>query len=506
MKQKLFSLLFSLFLFQISCLNAKSHPFKKYYVSNSGNDLNYGSRKSPFKSISKINRIHPEAGDSIFFKGGETFKGSIQFWDLTGNRENKIVITSFGGGQAIIDAGDSNALMIDHCSFIIVQKINFKGAGRKTGNIKDGVLVSNSKDVDLKDLDISGFQKSGLLVYNSKLILISRIFSHDNGSAGITVEGAYGKRNSEGIMIRGCRVENNAGDPTNLTNHSGNGIVVGNCKKVVIEYCTATNNGWDMPRIGNGPVGIWAYEADNVIIQYCLSYHNKTSKGGADGGGFDLDGGVTHSIVQYCFSYDNHGAGFSIFQYWGAGSWHDNIFRYNISEDDGAISDSHGGLYIWNSSGDAKQFYSCKVYNNIIYNSKGSAISFSEKSNNNGFYYHDNIFVGRDSIIKGTDSVGKSVFKGNNWWSLQDKFNIKEIRDIKRWSLKTGIELVDGKVTGYNIQPRFKNAGHSTITSHEHLYKAFENYELLNKEAFPERLSHSISEVMVMVRKKSVQN
>jgi hypothetical protein len=45
------------------------------------------------------------------------------------------------------------------------------------------------------------------------------------------------------------------GDPSILNNHSGNGIVVGNAEKVTIEYCEAANNGWDMPRQGNGPVG-----------------------------------------------------------------------------------------------------------------------------------------------------------------------------------------------------------------------------------------------------------
>src|SRR5436190_17235380 len=135
-----------------------------------------------------------------------------------------------------------------------------------------------------------------------------------------------------------CRADNNPGDPTNLTNHSGNGIVVGNCRNVLIEYCTATNNGWDMPRIGNGPVGIWPYEADSVIIQHCISYRNKTAPGAADGGGFDLDGGVTNSVIQYCLSYENEGSGYGIFQYWSAGNWKNNTLRYCISINDGKIT------------------------------------------------------------------------------------------------------------------------------------------------------------------------
>ena len=206
-----------------------------------------------------------------------------------------------------------------------------------------------SSGIWVNDVNISGFQKSGLRVYSSQHINVNNIFAHDNGSAGITVEAPYQTRESSYIKILNCRAENNPGDPTNLTNHSGNGIVVGNCKNVTIDRCTATNNGWDMPRIGNGPVGIWAYEADSIIIQHCLSYKNKTSKGGADGGGFDLDGGVTNSIVQYNMSYDNQGSGYCIFQYWGASPWHNNTFRYNISENDGSVSDSQAGLYIWNT-------------------------------------------------------------------------------------------------------------------------------------------------------------
>ena len=80
-----------------------------------------------------------------------------------------------------------------------------------------------------------------------------------------------------------------------------------------------------MPRIGNGPVGIWADEASNVTIQYCISHPINTAKGAKDGGGFDFDGGITNSIIQYCLSYENQGAGYGLFQYAGASPWHNNV-------------------------------------------------------------------------------------------------------------------------------------------------------------------------------------
>ncbi|HTD39955.1 MAG TPA: right-handed parallel beta-helix repeat-containing protein [Mucilaginibacter sp.] len=451
---------------------------KVYYVSNSGNDENSGSKNKPFKSIIKINTLHLQTGDTVYFKAGQTFNGTLLLvHGINGSSKNPVVITSYGKEPASIDAKDSSAIKIYKASYLKIQNLKLVGSGRKTGNIKDGLAIINSDRVSVDHLDISGFQKSGLLIYSSQNVAADNVFVHDNGSAGITVEAPYQTRQSHNIRILNCRAENNPGDPTNLNNHSGNGIVVGDCRKVLIDHCTATNNGWDMPRIGNGPVGIWAYEADSVIIQHCLSYKNKTSKGGADGGGYDLDGGVTNSIIQYCMSYDNWGSGYCIFQYWGASPWYNNIFRYNISENDGTVSDSQAGLYVWNSSDDEKQFHDCEVYGNIIYNSKVAAICFSEKSESKGIRMYNNVFVGRDSLIRGKDKIGDVKYWGNDWWGIENKFNIDGIKDLKEWSAKSGLEQKDGKMTGLNIKPDFINPGHTTITSASQL-KMFNNYRL----------------------------
>jgi hypothetical protein len=457
---------------------AQPGAIRSYYVNASGNDNNAGTKNKPFQSIDKINSLHLTAGDTVYFKSGQVFNGSLLITlGVSGTQKKPVVFTSYGRGHAVINAKDSVGVKVYNGAFIRLQHLTVVGSGRKAGNTQNGLFFINSKEIKVEDLDISGFQKSGLMIYSSQNIVANHVFVHNNGSAGITVEGPYGKTDARDIKILNCRAENNAGDPTNLTNHSGNGIVVGNCKNVMIDNCTATNNGWDMPRIGNGPVGIWAYEADSVTIQHCLSYNNKTSKGGADGGGFDLDGGVTNSVVQYCMSYGNQGSGYCIFQYWGATPWYHNVFRYNISENDGTVSDSQGGLYIWNSSDDEKQFYDCEVYGNIIYNSKVAAIAFSEKSESKGIRMYNNLFIGKDSLIKGKDKIGDVKYLGNDWWSVDKGFNIDGIRDLTTWALKEGQEEKNGKVIGLNIKPEFKNPGNTTITSADQL-KTFTNYQL----------------------------
>ncbi|HLY70395.1 MAG TPA: right-handed parallel beta-helix repeat-containing protein, partial [Puia sp.] len=351
---------------------------------------------------------------------------------------------SYGVGKARINAGDLGALLLFKTKYIKIANLIFTGLGRKQGNTKDGIRIDKSENIIINNIDVSGFQKSGLFIYCSTKIRATHVYAHENGAAGIAVDGVYSvKESNYNIYIGYCTAEDNPGDPTNLNNHSGNGIVAGNCKKVMIEYCTATNNGWDMPRIGNGPVGIWAYEADSVIIQHCLSYRNKTSVGGADGGGFDLDGGVTNSIVQYCLSYENQGAGFSIFQYLYATPWYNNIYRFNISENDGSISDSKAGAYIWNSSRDSNQFYNCFFYNNTIYNSTGFALTYSELSERRHFFFLNNVFVGEDGLINGKSGV--DIFEGNDWCSLKNNLS--------------------GRIAGLHIDPAFKNAGNTKITS-----------------------------------------
>ncbi|HLZ88524.1 MAG TPA: right-handed parallel beta-helix repeat-containing protein [Puia sp.] len=353
---------------------------RNYYVDNSGDDGGDGGRAHPWKTMDRVNRLRLQPGDSVFFRGGQSFTGVLRVEGEGGSAAHPAWIGVYGQGAATLPAGDSSAVVFYRADWVRLKGLRLVGSGRKTGNVRDGLRLIECGQVRVDAIDVTGFQKSGVLIYASKGVVISRVFAHENGSAGITVEGSEGKLSCRNITIVDCRADDNPGDPTNLTNHSGNGIVAGHCTNLLIDRCAATNNGWDMPRIGNGPVGIWCYESDSVVIQHCLSYRNKTSVGGADGGGFDLDGGVTHSIVQYCLSYGNQGAGYCLFQYWGASPWYHNIFRYNISEDDGAVSDSHAGLYIWNSSGDSLQFHDCVVYNNTIYNTKVAAVSFSEKS------------------------------------------------------------------------------------------------------------------------------
>jgi hypothetical protein len=443
-----------LFLLSAVLLGFWALPQKKYYFRGHSKDSNWekqdGSKQHPFESLGAFRSLKVNAGDTIFFKAGDLLTGIIRLSDIHGTTKRPIVFTTYGKGKTMIATGIEGGLLITNSDNFSVSNLIVQGLGRKMGNKTDGVKLVNCRSIKIKDLEVSGYQKAGLVLFNCRDSEIDGVIAQDNGLAGILVEGDYQKRLSQNIHIVRCRADNNPGDPSNLTNHSGNGILAGNCKNVLIEYCTATNNGWDMPRIGNGPVGIWAYEADSVIIQNCISYRNKTAPGAADGGGFDLDGGVTNSTIQYCLSYENEGAGYGIFEYNGAGKWKNNTLRYCISINDGRKTEYASGMYIWNGWDVDSMFTDFFAYNNFFYNDTKYAFSFAEQSRHKNFRFFNNIFIASDSsdIYYGIDSSRSDIFLNNVWARKSGGFMQNGSRDLELWARRTGYEMSNGKFYG----------------------------------------------------------
>jgi hypothetical protein len=426
----------------------------KYYFSSKVTGEGMGTVRQPFASLQKLAQLTLQAGDTVFIHADESFTANISLSNISGTKEHNIVFTSYGIGRGIINGGNKEALTIAGSNHFQIIHLTLTGAGRKKGNTTDGLKLVNCKNAMIEDMDISGFQKSGLLFYNCEKIEVSNVSAHENGFAGILVEGDYQKRISNHIHIINCKAYNNPGDPTALDNHSGNGILVGNCKNVLIEYCTATNNGWDMPRVGNGPVGIWAYEADSVVIQHCISFRNKTAKAAADGGGFDLDGGVSNSIIQYCLSYENWGSGYGIYQYNSASKWYNNTVRYCISINDGNITDQAAAMLIWNGWNGDSTFTDFYAYNNFLYNDKKYAFCFHPQSRHRSFYFLNNVFIAADTsdIFNGIDSSLNDTFLSNVWMNKSGGFKQNNFASLATWASATGYEQINGKIAGTSFQ------------------------------------------------------
>jgi hypothetical protein len=430
-----------------------------YYFSQSGDDNNPGTKSKPFKSLQKLNNIILKPGDKIYMQGNEIFRGTLSL-TINGTPERPVIISSYGDGMATIDGGNKDAVII-HGNHFQLRNINVKGSGRRTGNTTNGITLVEATNGIVENIKTEGFQKSGIEVKSGNNIELKKINAVNNGFSGIHITGTNENR-SKNILVKDCKAENNPGDPTVLDNHSGNGILAGWSDSVMIDHCTATNNGWDMPRVGNGPVGIWAYECNYLTIQYCISYRNRTSKGAKDGGGFDLDGGIKNSVIQYCLSYENEGAGYGLFQYWGASSWYNNVVRYCVSINDATTTEGSGGIFIWNGSPDSVQLADCVVHNNVVYSNHAPAIEFEPSSLNKNFSFYNNIFMGSGAIVHGPSSGEK--FIGNVWWTTGNEIVFRGYKNLAEWSAATKQEKLNGIMIGKQVDPQLKGPLFTTIT------------------------------------------
>jgi hypothetical protein len=425
-----------LFLTTVLFFSANSFGASYYVDAILGNDNRDGlSPQSAWQTLEKASKGFYQAGDQILLKGGQTFSGSLTLKSLSGQVGSPIVVSSFGGERAIISSGDSVAVLVIDSDFLVVKNLICKGSGRLEGNKTSGVNFRECKNVTIDSTDVSGYLFSGIKMEGGSDIRIANVYAHDNGYCGIHVTSEVSGRDESpdksirNVYIGNSITENNPGCPAINDNHSGNGILVGGVTNALIEYCESMNNGWDMPREGNGPVGIWAYKSDSVVIQYCYAHHNKTSPKGHDGGGFDFDGGVTNSIMQYNFSMYNEGAGYGMFQYAGANVWNNNIVRYNISYHDG-VKSGQSGIFMW-CDPSAISMKNLHAYNNTIVNKYGHGVNFLPGYYEN-FVFENNIFLVTDSTdeFTGGEFTG-ALFDKNLYWNsfnAQSGFEQPKIR------------------------------------------------------------------------------
>jgi hypothetical protein len=440
-----------------------------YYVSPTGNDSNNGiSRSTPWQTIAKVDAGHYNAGDSILFEGGQTFSGSLSFtarsWSATA--ASPVTIGSYGTGDATISSGDGVGFLAHNVAGFVLKNLVFVGAG--SANLTDGVQVLNDLSgnvkldyVVLQNLDVSGYGSNGVHIYGNngatgfKRVTISYVAAHSNtsndpagGTSGILVNSSnYGAGSTnaahQNVLIDHCNAYSNPGNPvTGTPGWSGAGITMSSTNGGTIQYSVAANNGTDT----KGTVGIWAADATNIAIQFNESYGTATNNG-QDGDGFDLDGGVTNSVMQYNYSHDNYGAGFMIFSYNDGHviSTSNDTMRYNVSQNDGRSNNSYyGGLTIGNDAG--ATLTGVLSYNNTVYKSVGTtsaatisgagAPSAQARVANNIFYVTNS-----SSFIRGAASAPGVSFVGNSCYSigsLSGEFWLKHVHKLggvpSRWS------------------------------------------------------------------------
>lgn len=406
-----------------------------YYISTFGDDSNSGkSLKQSWKSIDRVNATELLPGDSVWFHANQTFRGNLYLSEADADTgDEPITFCSDGDGRATIDAGIGPGFYAKDRAGVRIVNLNFVGAGTDQ-NADSGIWFVNTlpehrklTHIHINKVDVSGFGNVGIGIIarpkddswsGFKDVTIIHANIHNNGDAGISSVGVWNPK-EEGythsdIYISNCWVYRNAGIP-GKGSHSGNGIVLGQVDCATIEYCEAYENGMMNDYEGGGPVGIWTWDSNRVVIQYNESHHNRTGSS-KDGGGFDLDGGVQNSIVQYNYSHNNDGAGYLLAQFEGAKPSNNNIIRYNLSENDGR-KNSYGGIHLW-STGANGGIRNTEIYQNTISISKSdtgnpAAVDCMTEGIHNIRIYNNAFITDRyTSLIRGKDNT--EVYFENN--------------------------------------------------------------------------------------------
>jgi hypothetical protein len=262
-------------------------------------------------------------------------------------------------------------------------------------------------------------------------------------------------------------VYRNEGDPDYRKNHSGSGLLLADTDGAIIERTVAWENGRLCYRAPGGPCGIWAAGSNNVVIQHCESFRNHTGKDSADGDGFDLDGGVTNSIVQYNYSHDNDGYGFLLCSYKGAPHpWRNNIVRFNISDNDGRAAKPSAGIAFWT---DGPELEGVQIYNNTIISDPGPewvlAAAIRATGPVDGARVFNNLLIATSgsAFIDNKSSPNGIRFEGNAYWTEGGPVRIhwagQEYNSIEAWRKATGQETRDGADTSVTAAPRLPLAG-----------------------------------------------
>ena len=150
---RLFTLLF--LLFSTSCFATN------YYVSSTGNDANPGtSVVGAWATISKVNSKSFLPGDALYFEGGQTFSGGIFLNSSDANDPNNIfVISSYGTGRAIINAGTSYGFYAYNTQGFSLSNLIFDGNAVST-NTDAGIkiIADLSGDVKFSNISISNIE------------------------------------------------------------------------------------------------------------------------------------------------------------------------------------------------------------------------------------------------------------------------------------------------------------------------------------------------------------
>lgn len=456
---------------------------RTFYVSAGGDDRADGRAVSrAWRSLERVNTEKLVPGDRVLLEGGTRFAGSLEFGTGDGgDATNLVTVASYGAGRATIapDSAGRSAVSVHNTAGIRIQDLVVAG-GNVASTSADGINVFNDLPgggildrVQIAGVEVSGFA-NGIVVgagadgKGFRRVEVRDSMLHDNRRAGLTAYGppfdpAAPSYAHEDVTVSGVDAYNNQGEADAATN-TGSGIVLGSVRGGVVERSTAHDNG-AASTAQQGPIGIWAYDATQIVLQHNLSFGNRTQF--ADGGGFGLDQNVSDSLLQYNLSYRNDGAGYLLYTNQPNGFHQGNVVRFNISSEDARNGTAYGGISVGGGltgPATATVIRGDQIYQNTVVMT-GHDGQFPPAVRVAGtladVQLRNNIIVaaqGAPLVNTGDVTADGVQFQGNDYSGGDGRFDVQwrgsPFASLQAWQSSTGQETLENRPTGLVIVPQ----------------------------------------------------
>jgi len=362
----------------------------RYYVDNNGDDTNDGlAPDRAWKTLSKVNSMTFEPGDSVLFKREGLWSGTLSI-KSEGTSEARITFSAYGkGAKPKLVGNNTNLAAVDIQNPKYLTFENFDVSHPREVRPPDmalcGIYVSISAngiypEVYVKNNDIHDVE--GMPITNRHMQ--AGIFVRSNAAQGYFDKLLIQDNNLERCSSRGIIMGDGSNKDTTYYNNdvvirkntinrtAMEGIIVYTAKNVLVEHNRVLNAGAYTLGVDMNTVlaGLWG-RGKNMIIQYNeVAYTritNPTPYESMDSEAFDIDlGSPGYHLIQYNYSHDNEG-GFFLHMGDPGPDFTYAIVRYNISQNDGngfnnRVFELHG-----HPNGKLVPIH---IYNNTIYNDK----------------------------------------------------------------------------------------------------------------------------------------
>jgi len=341
---------FAAFLTALLLVGASAAYGTTYFVDSvAGNDASPGtSRRTPWKTLEKINAGHFVPGDRILLRKGSRWEGQLVL-KSSGSPGKPIVIDWYGSGPLPrIDGNGTveNVLELINVEQLEARHLEITNNGPQPG-IRRGVLVAainfgTAHHLRISDLyihDVNGTnqrKETGGILFRTvgdkkpsrfdDLVIEQNIVWKVDRSAIVAQSSQFARSRwfpSLHVIIRDNFVEDIGGD--GIVPWATDGAVI---EHNIVLHCNR--------RAGSYNAGIWPWSTDNSLFQLNEAAYTHTTR---DGEGFDSDYNSRNSHFFYNYSHDNEG-GFMLICSPGKRNPAENVgnlgtvIEYNISRND----------------------------------------------------------------------------------------------------------------------------------------------------------------------------